>query len=169
MPITISTVEEFQVTRFGPRIVELTTLLNLPLPTIMVHPLTKFERKNLWGFRVTQLGGQKELASFPRAYYQALPPSGSLESLLKTQTRISMNQSLRDWAQDGPLVIFMHESGSSSVSFGLEGLMVGQSPEREGDGMRSPRLAAAEMEVKLGCPDPQEVGGDSVVSWACSL
>lgn len=119
--------------------------------------------------RPGELGGQKELASFPRAYYQALPPSGSLESLLKTQTRISMNQSLRDWAQDGPLVIFMHESGSSSVSFGLEGLMVGQSPEREGDGMRSPRLAAAEMEVKLGCPDPQEVGGDSVVSWACSL
>ena len=33
--VTISTVEEFQGTRFGPRIVELTTLLNLPLPTIM--------------------------------------------------------------------------------------------------------------------------------------
>ena len=63
-------------------------------------------------------------------------------------------------------MIFMHESGSSSVSFGLEGLMVGQSPEREGDEVRSPRLAAAEMEVKLGCTDPQEVGGDSVVSRA---
>ena len=60
MPITISTVEEFQVTRFGPRIVELTTLLNLPLPTIMVHPLTKFERKDLWGFKVNQPGRQTE-------------------------------------------------------------------------------------------------------------
>ena len=52
--VTISTVEEFQGTRFGPRIVELTTLLNLPLPTIMVLPLTKFERKDLWGFKVNQ-------------------------------------------------------------------------------------------------------------------
>ena len=60
MPITISTVEEFQVTRFGPRIVELTTLLNLPLPTITVHPLTKFERKDLWGFKVNQPGRQTE-------------------------------------------------------------------------------------------------------------
>src|SRR3954469_11709099 len=60
MPITISTVEEFQVTRFGPCIVELTTLLNLPLPTIMVHPLTKFERKDLWGFKVNQPGRQTE-------------------------------------------------------------------------------------------------------------
>src|SRR3954467_9397836 len=60
MPITISTVEEFQVTHFGPRIVELTTLLNLPLPTIMVHPLTKFERKDLWGFKVNQPGRQTE-------------------------------------------------------------------------------------------------------------
>src|SRR3954471_11083704 len=60
MPITISTVEEFQVTRFGPRIVELTTLLNLPLPTITVHPLTKFERKDLWGFKVNQPGRQAE-------------------------------------------------------------------------------------------------------------
>src|SRR3954468_3548166 len=60
MPITISTVEEFQVTRFGPRIVELTTLLNLPLPTITVHPLTKFERRDLWGFKVNQPGRQTE-------------------------------------------------------------------------------------------------------------
>src|SRR3954468_6480036 len=60
MPITISSVEEFQVTRFGPRIVELTTLLNLPLPTIMVHPLTKFERKDLWGFKVNQPERQTE-------------------------------------------------------------------------------------------------------------
>src|SRR3954468_13629185 len=60
MPITISTVEEFQVTRFGPRIVELTTFLNLPLPTITVHPLTKFERKYLWGFKVNQPGRQTE-------------------------------------------------------------------------------------------------------------
>src|SRR3954468_5009035 len=60
MPITISTVEEFQVTHFGPRIVELTTLLNLPLPTIKVHPLTKFERKDLWGFKVNQPGRQTE-------------------------------------------------------------------------------------------------------------
>ena len=56
MPIAISTVEEFQVTRFGPRIVELTTLLDLPLPIITVHPLTKFERKDLWGFKVNQPG-----------------------------------------------------------------------------------------------------------------
>src|SRR3954468_7679358 len=58
--VTISTVEEFQVTRFGPRIVELTTLLNLPLPTIMVLPLTKFERKDLWGFKVNQPGRQTD-------------------------------------------------------------------------------------------------------------
>ena len=60
MPITISTVEEFQVTRFGTRIIELTTLLNLPLPTIMVLPLTKFERKDLWGFKANQPGRQTE-------------------------------------------------------------------------------------------------------------
>ena len=60
MPITISTVEELQVTRFGPRIVELTTLLDLPLPTITVYPLTKFERKDLWGFKVNQPGRQTE-------------------------------------------------------------------------------------------------------------
>ena len=66
-------------------------------------------------------------------------------------------------------MIFMQESGSSNISFGLEGLTVGQSPEREGNEMRSPRLAAAEMKVKLGCPDPQEVGGGSVVLWAYSL
>src|SRR3954468_20224097 len=58
--VTISTVEEFQVTRFGPRIVELTTLLNLPLPTITVYPLTKFERKDLWGFKVNHPGRQAE-------------------------------------------------------------------------------------------------------------
>ena len=58
--VTISAAEEFKGTRFGPRIIELTTLLNLPLPTIMVHPLTKFERKDLWGFKVNQLGRQTE-------------------------------------------------------------------------------------------------------------
>src|SRR3954462_11548784 len=58
--VTINTVEEFQGTRFGPRIVELTTLLNLPLPTIMVLPLTKFERKDLWGIKVNQPGRQTE-------------------------------------------------------------------------------------------------------------
>ena len=58
--ITISTVEEFQGTRFGPRIIELTSLLNLPLPTIMMLLLTKFERKDLWGFKVNQPGRQTE-------------------------------------------------------------------------------------------------------------
>src|SRR3954451_18465785 len=58
--VTISTVEEFQGTRFGPRIVELTTLLNLRLPTIMVLPLIKFERKDLWVFKVNQPGLQTE-------------------------------------------------------------------------------------------------------------
>src|SRR3954471_8338147 len=60
MPVAISTIEEFRVTRFGSRIIELTTLLDLPLPTITVYPLTKFERKDLWGFRVTQPGRQTE-------------------------------------------------------------------------------------------------------------
>src|SRR3954462_9350977 len=60
MPIAISTVEEFRVTRFGSRIIELTTLLDLPLPTITVYPLTKFERKDLWGFKVNQPGRQTE-------------------------------------------------------------------------------------------------------------
>jgi len=58
--VTISTAEEFKGTRFGPRIIELTSLLNLPLPTIMVLPLTKFERKDLWGFKVNQPGRQTE-------------------------------------------------------------------------------------------------------------
>src|SRR4051812_757950 len=58
--VTISTVEEFPGTLFGPRIIELTSLLNLPLPTIMVLPLTKFERKDLWGFKVNQPGHQTE-------------------------------------------------------------------------------------------------------------
>src|SRR3954463_5128746 len=58
--VSISTVEVFQGTRFGPCIVELTTLLDLPLPTIMVHPLTKFERKDLWVFKVNQPGRQTE-------------------------------------------------------------------------------------------------------------
>src|SRR4051812_43136630 len=35
-------------------------MLNLPLPSIMTLPLTKFERKDLWGFRVTQPGRQTE-------------------------------------------------------------------------------------------------------------
>src|SRR3954467_4486663 len=61
--VTISTVEEFQGTRFGPCIIELTTLLNLSLPTIMVLPLTKFERKDLWGFKVNQHGRQTEPAT----------------------------------------------------------------------------------------------------------
>ncbi len=34
--ITISTAEEFKGTRFGTRLIELTSVLNLPLPTIMV-------------------------------------------------------------------------------------------------------------------------------------
>src|SRR3954470_10746604 len=61
--VTISTAEEFKGTRFGTRIIELTSLLNLPLPTIMMHPLTKFERKDLWGFKVNQPGHQTEPAT----------------------------------------------------------------------------------------------------------
>src|SRR4051812_34644367 len=58
--IVISTAEEFKGTRFGSRLVELTSLLNLPLPSITTLQLTKFERKDLWGFRVTQPGCQEE-------------------------------------------------------------------------------------------------------------
>src|SRR4051812_7829776 len=61
--VIINTVEEFQGTRFGPRIIELTSLLNLPLPSIMVLPLTKFERKDLWGFKVNQPRRQTEPAT----------------------------------------------------------------------------------------------------------
>src|SRR3954462_11963618 len=61
--VTISTVEEFKGTRFGTRLIELTSVLNLPLPTIMILPLTKFERKDLWGFKVTQPGCQTEPAT----------------------------------------------------------------------------------------------------------
>src|SRR3954471_15239562 len=60
--VTISTTEEFKGTRFGTRLIELTSVLNLPLPSIMVLPLTKFERKDLWGFKVTQPGRQTEPA-----------------------------------------------------------------------------------------------------------
>src|SRR3954465_11907763 len=58
--VTISTVEEFQGTRFGPHIIELTSLVNLPLSTIMVLPLTKIERKDPRGFKVNQPGRQTE-------------------------------------------------------------------------------------------------------------
>src|SRR3954471_15960986 len=58
--VTISTAEEFKGTRFGNRIIELTSLLNLPLPSIMMLPLTKFERKDLWGFKVNHPGRQTE-------------------------------------------------------------------------------------------------------------
>src|SRR3954465_606495 len=56
----ISTAEEFNGARFGSRIVQFTSVLNLPLPSIKALHLTKFERKDLWGFRVTQLGRQTE-------------------------------------------------------------------------------------------------------------
>src|SRR3954465_2593535 len=52
--VIINTAEEFKGTRFGTHLIELTSVLNLPLPSIMTLPLTKFERKDLWGFRVTQ-------------------------------------------------------------------------------------------------------------------
>src|SRR3954464_4168584 len=61
--VTIITAEEFKGTRFGTRLIELTSVLNLPLPTIMILPITKFERKDLWGFKVTQTGRQTELAT----------------------------------------------------------------------------------------------------------
>src|SRR3954470_15913881 len=61
--VFISTAEEFKGTRFGTRLIELTSLLNLPLPSIMMLPLTKFERKDLWGFKVIQPGCQTELAT----------------------------------------------------------------------------------------------------------
>ena len=61
--VTISTAEEFKGTRFGTRLIELTSVLNLPLPTIMMLPLTKVERKDLWGFKVTQPGRQTETAT----------------------------------------------------------------------------------------------------------
>ena len=56
----INTAEEFNGTRFGSRIVQFTSVLNLPLPSIMTLPLTKFERKDLWGFKFTQPGCQTE-------------------------------------------------------------------------------------------------------------
>ena len=58
--VTISMAEEFKGTRFGTRLIELSSVINLPLPTIMMLPLTKFERKDLWGFKVTQPGRQTE-------------------------------------------------------------------------------------------------------------
>src|SRR3954465_5530769 len=58
--VIINTAEEFKGTRFGTHLIELTSVLNLPLPCIMMLPLTKFERKDLWGFRVTQPGRQEE-------------------------------------------------------------------------------------------------------------
>src|SRR4051812_1167568 len=61
--VSISMAEEFKGNRFGTRIIELTGLLNLPLPTIMMLPLTKFKRKDLWGFKVTQPGRQTEPAT----------------------------------------------------------------------------------------------------------
>src|SRR3954466_15705625 len=56
----ISTVEEFNGIHFGSRIMQFTSVLNLPLPSIKALQLTKFERKDLWGFRVSQPGRQTE-------------------------------------------------------------------------------------------------------------
>src|SRR5215216_6659397 len=56
----VSTDEEFKGTRFGSCLVELTSVLNLPLPSIKALQLTKFERKDLWGFRVSKPGRQTE-------------------------------------------------------------------------------------------------------------
>src|SRR4051812_13810212 len=58
--VVISTADEFKGNHFGTRLIELTSVLNLPLPSIMTLQLTKFERKDLWGFRVTQPGRQAE-------------------------------------------------------------------------------------------------------------
>ena len=58
--VTINTAEEFKRTRFCTRLIELTSVLNLPLPSITTLQLTKFERKDLWGFRVTRPGRQAE-------------------------------------------------------------------------------------------------------------
>src|SRR3954467_8890906 len=58
--IVISTVEDFKGTRFVFCLVELTSVLNLPLHSITTLQLTKFQRKDLWGFRVTQPGCQAE-------------------------------------------------------------------------------------------------------------
>src|SRR4051812_39383052 len=56
----VSTAEEFKGTLFDSCIVEITSVLNLPLPSIKALQLTKFERKDLWGFRVSQPGRQTE-------------------------------------------------------------------------------------------------------------
>ena len=48
--------EEALNIHFGTRLIELTSVLNLPLPSIMMLPLTNFERKDLWGFKVTHPG-----------------------------------------------------------------------------------------------------------------
>jgi hypothetical protein len=55
-----STSEEFNGTRFGSRIVQLVSVLGLPLPCIKGLQLKKFERKDLWGFKVSQPGLQSE-------------------------------------------------------------------------------------------------------------
>ena len=44
----LSTAEEFKGTRFGSLIVELFSVLNIPLPNIKGLQLRKFERKDLW-------------------------------------------------------------------------------------------------------------------------
>ena len=78
-----------------------------------------------------------------------------------------MNENPRDWAQDVLLVIFVQEYDRYNVSVGLEGLTVRPSPEREGNRMRLPRLAAAEMKVNLGVLSlrpVQDMGGESAVS-----
>ena len=56
----VSTAEDFKGTCFGSRLVELTSVLNLPRPSIKALQLTKFERKDLWGFRVSRPGRQTE-------------------------------------------------------------------------------------------------------------
>src|SRR4051812_15931021 len=55
-----NTAEEFKGTRFGSRILHLVNVLALPIPTIKGLQLEKFQRKDLWGLRVTQPGRQTE-------------------------------------------------------------------------------------------------------------
>ena len=54
--VTYSTSEDFTVTRYGIYLLDLSDLLGLPLPNIWAIQLRKYERKDLWGFKVVQPG-----------------------------------------------------------------------------------------------------------------
>lgn len=57
---SFSTAEDFRGTCFGTRLLDITTVLALPLPTIKGGQMKKFQKEGLWAVRVFQPGRKSE-------------------------------------------------------------------------------------------------------------